>query len=264
MNYCMSGKKKTVSLIIIGLLVILMGRMFYGSFKAGIIIMPLVVPIYRQYSTKYKDRAKAEFEHQYKEMLVALKDGIVTGYSVENGLKESYREMVNIYGYDGLICSELRLMTSRLKLNTPIEMVFKDFAERTDLESAHMFYNTFSIAQKSGGNMNNVIKRVIENIVLKESVKEEINVAINDKKLDYDCDSVAFNRIYKYGFPRVSGYNVQIHNGKYSYDGMSNSLSACILVERKNSKGKHIRLQKLCKYRIRSFDTVNTVIKRGG
>ena len=180
MNYCMSGKKKTVSLIIIGLLVILMGRMFYGSFKAGIIILPLVIPIYRQYSTKYKDRAKAEFEHQYKEMLVALKDGIVTGYSVENGLKESYREMVNIYGYDGLICSELRLMTSRLKLNTPIEIVFKDFAERTDLESAHMFYNTFSIAQKSGGNMNNVIKRVIENIVLKESVKEEINVAIND------------------------------------------------------------------------------------
>ena len=171
MNYCMSGKKKTVSLIIIGLLVILMGRMFYGSFKAGIIILPLVIPIYRQYSTKYKDRAKAEFEHQYKEMLVALKDGIVTGYSVENGLKESYREMVNIYGYDGLICSELRLMTSRLKLNTPIE-------------SAHMFYNTFSIAQKSGGNMNNVIKRVIENIVLKESVKEEINVAINDKKLE--------------------------------------------------------------------------------
>ena len=127
MNYCMSGKKKTVSLIIIGLLVILMGRMFYGSFKAGIIILPLVIPIYRQYSTKYKDRAKAEFEHQYKEMLVALKDGIVTGYSVENGLKEIYREMVNIYGYDGLICSELRLMTSRLKLNTPIEMVFKDF-----------------------------------------------------------------------------------------------------------------------------------------
>ena len=264
MNYCMSGKKKTVSLILIGLLVILMGRMFYGSFKAGIIILPLVIPIYRQYSTKYKDRAKAEFEHQYKEMLVALKDGIVTGYSVENGLKESYREMVNIYGYDGLICSELRLMTSRLKLNTPIEIVFKDFAERTDLESAHMFYNTFSIAQKSGGNMNNVIKRVIENIVLKESVKEEINVAINDKKLYYDCDSVVFNRIYKYGFPRFSGYNVQIHNGKYSYDGMSNSLSACILVERKNSKGKHIRLQKLCKYRIRSFDTVNTVIKRGG
>ena len=72
MNYCMSGKKKTVSLIIIGLLVILMGRMFYGSFKAGIIILPLVIPIYRQYSTKYKDRAKAEFEHQYKEMLVAL------------------------------------------------------------------------------------------------------------------------------------------------------------------------------------------------
>ena len=32
--------------------------------------------------------------------------------------------------------------------------------------------------------MNNVIKRVIENIVLKESVKEEINVAINDKKLE--------------------------------------------------------------------------------
>ena len=35
MNYCMSGKKKTVSLIIIGLLVILMGRMFYGSLSGN-------------------------------------------------------------------------------------------------------------------------------------------------------------------------------------------------------------------------------------
>ena len=116
--------------------------------------------------------------------------------------------------------------------------------------------------------MNNVIKRVIENIVLKESVKEEINAKHKRQETGaahYDCgfQVVFFNRIYKYGF-RFSGYNVQIHNGKYSYDGMSNSLSACILVERKNSKGKHIRLQKLCKYRIRSFDTVNTVIKRGG
>ena len=69
MNYCMSGKKKTVSLIIIGLLVILMGRMFYGSFKAGIIILPLVIPIYRQYSTKYKDRAKAELNISIKKCL---------------------------------------------------------------------------------------------------------------------------------------------------------------------------------------------------
>ena len=130
-----------------------------------------------------------------------------------------------------------------------------------------MFYNTFSIAQKSGGNMNNVIKRVIENIVLKESVKEEINVAINDKKLEQRIMTVIPLFLIGYismAFPRFSGYNVQIHNRKYSYDGMSNSLSACILVERKHSKGKHIRLQKLCKHRIRSFDTVNTVIKRGG
>ena len=47
-------------------------------------------------------------------------------------------------------------------------------------------------------------------------------------------------------------------------------MTVCLIVyllaylwSEKISKGKHIRLQKLCKYRIRSFDTVNTVIREG-
>lgn len=184
MNYSMSKKQKIISMLTISLIFFIVAKMFYGTFFAGVVILPLIIPMYRQQAEKHKEKAKTDFEHQYKEMLIALKDGITTGYSIENGLRESYKEMVNMYGYDALICKEMRLMTSRLKLSTPVEIIFKDFAERSELESAKTFYNTFSIAQKAGGDMNKVIKRVIENIVLKESVKEEINVAINGKKLE--------------------------------------------------------------------------------
>lgn len=130
------------------------------------------------------DKKIEEMEKQFKDMLISVSDALGTGYSMENALKESYRDLVNIYGYDSDICQELRLVISRIKLNVNVEKAIEDFANRSYIENAKTFSQIFSVARKTGGNITDIIKDVTDDIVLKQTVKEEIVVAMSEKKME--------------------------------------------------------------------------------
>lgn len=159
-------------------------RLFYGSFWVGVIMSPLGIPILNIRKQRIYEKKLEKLESCFKDLLISVSDAMNTGYSIENAIRESYRDLLPIYGYDSDICGELRLMISRLKLNVNAETIFADFADRSNLKNAKMFSQIFSVAKKTGGNMTEIIKSVTDDIVLKESVKEEINVTINAKKME--------------------------------------------------------------------------------
>lgn len=184
-------KKETImNLAIISVVVLVVGKLFYGSLVAGVILLPLVAPIFLLRKKKILDKKKEEMEKQFKDMLVSVSDALSTGYSMENALKESYRDLVNIYGYDSEICQELRLVLSRIKLNISVEKALEDFANRTDIENAKTFSQIFSVAKQTGGNIRDIIKDVTDDIVLKQVVKDEIVVAISEKKMEQNIMTV--------------------------------------------------------------------------
>lgn len=80
-------------------------------------------------------------------MLMVMSDSLKTGYSVSNALKESYKDMVSMYGRYSYICEELRIMISKIKLNVREEDIFKDFAKRTGFKRLYYFH-VFSQLQK--------------------------------------------------------------------------------------------------------------------
>lgn len=172
----------SISCIIIG--VLLVSKMFYGNFWMGIIISPIGYVIYRTIKKKIYNRQLRKMELQFRDMLMAVSDLMQTGYSIENAFLESYKEIVQIYGKNSMIGKEMRLINSRLKLNVNIEKVIADFADRYDIDSIKTFYQTFSIAKRTGGNMREIIKNVCETISLKEKIKEEIKVSMNAKRLE--------------------------------------------------------------------------------
>lgn len=184
LDYSATTKQKIIYGLAIILLIFLIGKMFYGSFRIGIFIIPLGIPVYILQLKKIKEKNTSSFEREFKDMLVSLKDSVLTGYSLENALRESYKEMLIVYGERSNICRELKVLISRLSLNISIEKIFDEFANRTGLECSRIFANSLAIAKRSGGDLSNVIKRAIENIVLRETVKEEIEIAINGKKME--------------------------------------------------------------------------------
>lgn len=184
MIYKVSKKEKAVVIMVIFMAIIIISILFYGTIYAVVILLPLGVPIYREQKRRIINIKKKELKVQFKDMLMVMSDSLKTGYSVSNALKESYKDMVSMYGRYSYICEELRIMISKIKLNVREEDIFKDFAKRTGLREAILFSRIFSVAKRTGGNMTEVIGSVTDSIVLKENVREEIEVSTTEKKTE--------------------------------------------------------------------------------
>lgn len=172
----------SISCIVLGL--ILVSKMFYGNLWMSIVVSPVGYLIYKTIKKKIYKKQIRKMELQFRDMLTSVSDLMQTGYSIENAFVESYKEIVQIYGKNSMIGKEMRLINSRLKLNVNIEKIIADFADRYDIDSIKTFYQTFSIAKRTGGNMREIIKNVCETISLKEEIKEEIKVSMNAKRLE--------------------------------------------------------------------------------
>ncbi len=184
MSHKLPLKQKIICILAILAIVLLMGRMFYGSLLAGIVMMPLGIIIYKNVEQKFYEKRIKTMENQFKDMLVVVSDLMQTGYSIENALVQAASELKHLYGADSLIYREMKLIVSRLGLNMNVEKIITDMASRYDLESMKLFSNTFSIAKRTGGSIRDVIKNVCDTITLKQQVKEEIDVAMNAKRLE--------------------------------------------------------------------------------
>ena len=184
MIYKVSKKEKAVVIMVIFMAIIIISILFYGTIYAVVILLPLGVPIYREQKRRIINKKKKELKVQFKDMLMVMSNSLKTGYSVSNALKESYKDMVSMYGRYSYICEELRIMISKIKLNVREEDIFKDFAKRTGLREAILFSRIFSVAKRTGGNMTEVIGSVTDSIVLKENVREEIEVSTTEKKTE--------------------------------------------------------------------------------
>lgn len=184
MELKLTKKERFTNLVIIILAVLAIGKLFYGSLIAGIILQPLTVPIFLLRKNKLLEKKREQMERQFKDMLVSLSDALGTGYSMENAIKEGYRDLVNIYGHDAYVCEELRLVISRIKLNVSVEKAIEEFANRINLENAKMFSQIFSVAKRTGGSLRDIIKDVTDDIVLRQTVTEEIIVTISEKKME--------------------------------------------------------------------------------
>lgn len=183
-KYKLNMKQKILTIVgIVGGLLII-AKLFYGNFIATILIIPIGIIIYRIVRKKLYESRMRQMEIQFKDLLTSVSDLMQTGYSIENAFRESYKEMVQIYGKNSDICHELKTINTQVKLNVNIETVIAEFANRYDIESIQMFYQTFYIAKRTGGNMRNIIKNVCDTIALKEKIKEEIKVSINSKRLE--------------------------------------------------------------------------------
>lgn len=157
---------------------------FYKSIIAFIIFM---TPIYFYFKVIYRyliKRRKQELTMQFKDFCLSLCAQLMAGYSMENAIKETYREMVQIYGNKSYICKELSTILVKLNINIVIEKCFEDFAIRSGIEEISLFAEIIKIAKRSGGNMIEVVKDAANSISQKLEVEREIRVIINAKKYE--------------------------------------------------------------------------------
>ncbi len=157
---------------------------FYGSVKWIIVLSPLTVAILKGKQKELCQKRQQDLLDQFKEMLVSLNNAIQAGYSLENALAETYKDMRHFYREDSLIVKELTYMRAGVRNGRTPEEMFEDLGERSKAEDIMDFANVLIIGKRNGGNLDKVIKSAITVIEEKIETKQKIRTLLSARALE--------------------------------------------------------------------------------
>lgn len=113
-----------------------------------------------------------------------------TGYSVENAVKETQKEMLLMYQEEEMICKELSFMVRQVYIKVPAEQIFEDLAKRVRVDDVRSFVNVFAAARRSGGDMTAIIRSTASQIGERIDVKREIDTLLAAKRYEFKVMAV--------------------------------------------------------------------------
>ena len=164
--------------------------LFYGTFLGAILLSPYLIRYIKSWEKQMLKKKKQAFRIQFQEAIRAMSSALNVGYSVENAMRETFRELQLLYKKDDFIMKEFRYMLRQLEMNLPVENIWKEFAARVDDEDVRLFVTVFTMAKRSGGDMIRIISSAVEQISGKIEVKREIATMMSAKRLEFKIMSV--------------------------------------------------------------------------
>lgn len=185
------SKKERVKAILQGILLIsAVSYLFYGTVLWAILLSTYLIRYIKSWETQIIKKKKQQFQLQFKEAIQSLSAALNVGYSVENAMREVWKDLQLLYQKEELILKEFRIMTRQLDMNVPAETALQEFALRTEDEEVQMFVTVFSMAKRSGGDMVMIIKNSVSQISEKIDVMRDIETMMAAKKFEFRIMSI--------------------------------------------------------------------------
>lgn len=180
------GRRKQLFLWIVkgSCLIVIPGWLFYRNlfFVAGLL---LLLPLYLKRCRKEQEKEnRRRLNRGFADALAAFSAALEAGYSAENALIESAKDLAMVYPEEEPIRKEFRYLQRQLQNNRSLEEAFADMAVRTGDEDILCFAEVFKIAKRSGGDLIRVIKATERNMAERAEVKREIRTILTAKRLE--------------------------------------------------------------------------------
>jgi tight adherence protein B len=159
--------------------------LFYDTWTAGLLVLPALCYYLRAWQ---KDRCRvkeAEFREQFKESIQALASALNVGYSVENAVRETAKDIKPLFRKDTRIRKEFARMIHQLDMNQTVEQVLNEFADRVNQEDVRNFVTVFAAAKRTGGDSITIIRNAVKDISEKIEVEKEIQTLLAAKKMEF-------------------------------------------------------------------------------
>lgn len=172
------------------LIIAVVSYLFYGTWFCAILISPYLVWYIKSWEKQTIKKRQEMFRMQFKEAIQSLSAGLNVGYSVENAMRESVKDLKRIYKKDDMIIRELSYMIRQLQMNMTSENVLNEFAARTGEEDVQTFVTVFNIAKRSGGDTLEIIRSVVKQIGEKIEVEREITTMLAAKRMELKVMSI--------------------------------------------------------------------------
>ncbi|GHU63981.1 hypothetical protein FACS189418_8260 [Clostridia bacterium] len=131
-----------------------------------------------------QEKRRDKMRWQFKSALESLVSALSVGYSAEHAFWEAKKELHMLFGSESELYQEFLALEEQVRRNKNIEMVFYQFAMRTDIEEIRNFAEGFLLAKRSGGDLIVMLKKISERIQERLRIQEEIQILIRAKRLE--------------------------------------------------------------------------------
>ena len=158
--------------------------LFYRSAAASVLWLPLAWFWIRRRKKQAALKRKQELYYHFRDLTAAMQFAVCAGYSLENAVREAYRDLRQTYGEKDVLVRELKFMKNQIALSIPVEQLFMDLAARSGLADIRMFANVLTISKRTGGNMEAVLKNTWRILSGKIDTEREIASSIASRKYE--------------------------------------------------------------------------------
>lgn len=162
----------------------LFAYVFYRSMVAFLLFTPMVFIFPMIQRRKQQEQRLQQLNLEFKEGILLLASFLSAGYSVENAFSASVKELMLLYGEEGLVSKEFSHMESQIRMNRSVEQALSEFAGRSGLEDVKNFAEVFAAAKRSGGELVSIISHTANVIRDKVQVRQEILTMTASKQFE--------------------------------------------------------------------------------
>ena len=122
--------------------------LFYDSWYAMALVIPIGIVGYRRAIAKGIETQKEEITKEFVDLLRTVNTALRAGYSIENAFGEAIGDLSLMYDEDADIIQEFSWIRAQIALNKTVEEVLGDLAYRTGIEDVENFAEIFQTAKK--------------------------------------------------------------------------------------------------------------------
>ncbi len=171
------------SFLYLGIFFVL-GYLFYGTPLAGLFGIAAIPFLLKREAEKKRKQREQELLRQFKEWILSFANCLKAGYSIENAMREAYKELQYLFDPEDLIMVECRQMVGKMQNNHSLEELLADFGERSHTEDIRDFSEVFSVAKKSGGNLSLILSDTANRIAERMTESEQIELLFEAKRYE--------------------------------------------------------------------------------
>lgn len=163
------------------LLVLSFAWLYYDSFLAIPFLTPLIWFWHRERALSRKQKEDELFLKMFREWILLLSSSLTAGYSVENALGQSLRELKLMFPLGGPMLEELKEMLAKSENNQRVETLLMELAGKHPFHEVKSFVEVFCTAKVSGGSLNAIIRSTAAQMAEIMDTKREIRTMLSAK-----------------------------------------------------------------------------------
>lgn len=164
--------------------------LFFYSKIPFLLFLPGVFLFVREEKKVFQKKREREIKQQFLDGIQMMSASLAAGYSAENALSETLKELCKVYEGDACIIREFRFMEAQISMNRNMEELLLDFGRRSAVDDICSFAEVFMTAKRSGGDLLAVIRNTVFCIRQKQETMQEIETCLAGKVLEQNIMSM--------------------------------------------------------------------------